>query len=215
MRTPWLRPKYLLFVLIGWMYVYVLWHDERFLVQPNHPQWQHFAPFRWWLLPHGMIAACALLPAPLQFSGRLRRRYPRLHRVIGRFYVFGVLAGAPLGIYIQYFEERLGGTRSFTMAAAANAFVWMLTTVLATIFILKRNVQLHRQWMTRSYACALIFLEVRVVIGIFHWGRFAEIVVWSCVAAAVPLADCILQWQDLMARRAVQARKQGSLSPVR
>src|SRR5437879_263083 len=36
-----------------------------------------------------------------------------LHRVAGRFYVAGVFIGAPLGIYVQYFEERMGGTLNF------------------------------------------------------------------------------------------------------
>ena len=36
-RSPWLRPKYLLFALIGLMYLYVLWNNERFLVDSKDP----------------------------------------------------------------------------------------------------------------------------------------------------------------------------------
>lgn len=65
---------------------------------------------------------------------------------------------------------------------------------------------MHRQWMTRSFACALIFLEVRVIDGIFGWQNFDQIIVWSCVAAAVPLADLVLQIQEMLRRRGAQMR---------
>src|SRR5215470_11433301 len=86
-----------------------------------------------------------------------------MHRVVGRFYVAGVFLGAPLGFYIQYFEERLGGTRSFSVAALTDAALWMTTTAIALLFIFKGNVAQHRNWMTRSYAVAIVFLEVRFV----------------------------------------------------
>jgi len=65
----------------------------------------------------GIMGACALLLGPMQFSDRLRQRFAKFHRVVGRFYVAGVFIGAPLGFYIQYYEERMGGTRSFSFAA--------------------------------------------------------------------------------------------------
>jgi len=54
-----------------------------------------------------MVGACALLLGPMQFSERLRQRFTKFHRVVGRFYVTGVFAAAPLGFYIQHFEERM------------------------------------------------------------------------------------------------------------
>jgi predicted metallopeptidase len=78
---------------------------------------------------------------------------------------------------------------------------------MALAFILQRKVQLHRQWMTRSFACAIIFLEVRVVAGVFNLDpRFIEIIVWSCVAAAVPLADLVLYVEEVLRTRAVAAK---------
>ena len=119
--NSWFRAKYLLFAAIGLMLAYVITHDESFLVHPQDPLWQHYEPFKWWLLPHGIAGACALLLGPMQFSDRLRRRFSLFHRVVGRIYVGGVFVGAPLGFYIQYFQERVGGARSFTFAAAVDA----------------------------------------------------------------------------------------------
>jgi len=100
------RLKYLLFGFIGLMIGYVLVHNESFLVHRGDPVWQHYHPFRWWLLPHGIAGACAILLGPLQFSDRLRQRFTKLHRVVGRIYITGALVIAPLGAYIQYFNER-------------------------------------------------------------------------------------------------------------
>jgi uncharacterized membrane protein len=202
-RTPWPRAKYLLFAFIALMYAYVLWIDESFLLNAKDPEWAHIESFKWWLLPHGLAAGCALFLGPLQFSDRLRQKYTKAHRVLGRIYVAGVFVGAPIGLYIQHFEERMGDTRSFTIATLLDAGIWTFATGMAIFFILQGKVQLHRQWMTRSFACALIFIEVRVIQGLTGWDQYAEAIVWACVAAAFPLADLVLQWQDLRRRRVV------------
>jgi uncharacterized membrane protein len=213
-RHPWLRAKYVLFAFIGLMVAYVLRHNEYFLFDAKAPVWQHYQPFRWYLLPHGLAGACALLLGPMQFSDRLRQRFAMFHRVVGRFYVTGVFIAGPLGFYIQHYEERMGGPRSFSVAAGADAVLWMLTTGIALAFILNGKVQQHRQWMTRSFAVALVFLEVRVILGVTGWERLGqaavETVVWSCLVFAILLADGILQWQELRRTRAIPAKAQAA-----
>src|SRR5262249_28316689 len=76
-----LRPKYFVFGLVGLMIAYVIQHNESFLWHHDDPVWQHYQPFKWYLLPHGLAGACAILLGPLQFSDRLRQRYTKLHRV--------------------------------------------------------------------------------------------------------------------------------------
>jgi uncharacterized membrane protein len=211
-RSSWVRPKYLLFAFIGFLYAYVLWHNESFLVNPADPEWMHIAPFKWFLLPHGLAAGCALILGPFQFSERLRRRFAKLHRVMGRFYVGGCLIGAPIGIYIQNFEtvhlfHNDPVEFSLTIASVFQAGIWIFCTLMALAFILQRKAQLHRQWMTRSFACAIIFLEVRAVQGVFNIDfKFIEIIVWSCVAAAVPLADLVLHVQETLRTRAATTK---------
>ena len=206
-HSSWLCPRYLLFAAIGLMLAYVVSHDESFLVNPGDPIWQHYQPFKWWLLPHGIAGACALLLGPMQFSDRLRVRFRRLHRVVGRIYVVGVFVAAPLGVYIQYFKERMGDPRSFSIAAAADATLWMVSTGIAMIFILKGKVHQHRQWMTRSFAVALVFLEGRVIGGVTGWENLDahanETIVWVCLAFSILSADLVLQWQELERQRSV------------
>ena len=200
-RSSWFRAKYLLFAAIGLMLAYVILHDESFLVHPKDPIWQHYEPFKWWLLPHGIAGGCALLLGPMQFSDRLRDRFRLLHRVAGRIYVAAVFVAAPLGFYIQYFQERMGGPRSFSIAAAAEAALWVITTGIALAFVLKGEIQEHRQWMTRSFAVGLVFLEVRVIGGVSGWENLDvhvnETIVWACLAFSILSADLVLQWQKL------------------
>ena len=199
-RTSLLRSKYIVFAFVGLMLAYVLQHNESFLIHSNDPAWQHYQPFKWWLLPHGIAGACALLLGPMQFSDRLRRRYAKLHRVVGRLYVGGVAVAGPLGLYIQYFQERSGAPRSFSVAAAVDAILWMATTGIAFAFILAGKVPAHRQWMVRSFAVALVFLEVRVIAGITGWEMIPgaiETIVWCCLAFSLLAADIAIQWQEL------------------
>jgi uncharacterized membrane protein len=205
-RAPRLRAKSFVFACIALMMGYVLRHNEHFLIDRGDPFWDHIQTFKWWLLPHGLAGACALFLAPLQFSDWLRQRFTKMHRVVGRIYIISAaFILAPLGAYIQYFEERMGGTRSFTIAAALDAFLLISTTAIALYFIRNRKVQQHRRWMTRSYSVALVFFEVRVISGIFGLddsNTAGETIVWTCLVLAIPLADLVLQLQESWRERA-------------
>ena len=204
------RPKYVVFGVVGLMMVYVIRHNESFLWNSHDANWPRYHVIRWYLLPHALAGACALLLGPMQFSDRLRQRYTKLHRVVGRIYVFGALVAAPFGAYIQYFEERMGGTRSFSLAALTDAALLMLTTAIAFGYILKGKVQQHRQWMTRSFAVAIVFLEVRVISGLGGWDDSAaagEIIVWMCVAFSVLVGDIALQVQEYLRTRPMRVQE--------
>jgi len=195
------KTKYVVFTVIALASAYVMFHNERFLVDSSNPAWQHYEPFKWWLLPHGIFGAIVLLFAPLQFSDRLRQRFTKAHRVMGRLYVIGAMGLAPLGAYIQYYQERMGAPRSFTVLGIVDATMLMGVTSLAFLFAFRRKIALHRQWATRSYAVALVFIGARFILGVTGWERLGvEIVqamIWTCLALAVPLADVSLHWREI------------------
>ena len=208
------NAKYVVFTLIALASLYVLYHNERFLIEPDSPVWQRYEPFKWWLLPHAVFGTIVLLFAPLQFSDRIRQRYPKAHRVMGRLYVVGALALAPLGAYIQYFQERAGMPRSFTILAIVDAAMLMGTTALAFLFAVKRKIALHRQWATRSYAVALVFIAGRFVMGITGWENLGveivQAIIWSCLALSLLLGDVAIHWKEICAALSVTAK-----SPVK
>jgi len=199
----WLRPKTFVFGCIAIMTAYVLFHNERFLVIPSDPVWTHYAQIGWWLIPHGVAGACALFLAPVQFSERLRKRYSGAHRIVGRVYVAGALVLAPLGVVIQYVDEGLGMSRAFTVLTMVDAVLLVTTTTVALLFAVRRRITLHRQWMTRSYAVALVFFEGRFVSGVFGFDTAPEstqmTVIWSCLALALLLAEVANNFDEIMA----------------
>jgi hypothetical protein len=172
--------------------------------------WQRYEAFKWWLLPHALFGAIVLLFAPLQFSDRLRQRYTKVHRVMGRLYVVGALILAPLGAYIQYFQERSGMPRSFTVLAIVDAAMLMSTTALAFLFAFKRKIALHRQWATRSYAVALVFIAGRFVMGITGWEtlgiEIVQAIIWSCLALSLLLGDVAIHWREICAAFSTTAK---------
>ncbi|HEV2829394.1 MAG TPA: DUF2306 domain-containing protein [Pyrinomonadaceae bacterium] len=196
-----LNAKYVTFSMIAVASTYVLYHNERFLVDSSNPVWEHYAPFKWWLLPHGIFGAIVLLLAPLQFSDRIRQRFTKAHRVMGRLYVLGAFVLAPLGAYIQYYQERSGAPRSFTVLAIVDALMLIGATAFAGLFAYKRKIALHRQWATRSYAIALVFIAGRFVLGVTGWEalgvEIAQAIIWACLALSVPLADVAIHWKEI------------------
>jgi Predicted membrane protein (DUF2306) len=212
-----IKAKYVVFFAIAVMMAYVMYHNERFLIDPSHPAWAHFAPFKWWLLPHGIFGAMVLLLAPFQFSDRLRRRFTRAHRIAGRLYVIGAFGLAPLGAYIQYYEERMGFPRSFTVLAVTDAAMLMITTAVAFLFAYKRKIVQHRQWVTRSYSVALVFITGRFVMGVTGWEQLGveivQAIIWACLAMSILLADLANNWMEMRAAISAPARSRVTANP--
>jgi len=215
-----LKARHVTFTLIALASLYVLYHNERFLIDSEHPAWQRYESFKWWLLPHGIFGTIVLVFAPFQFSERIRQRFIKAHRVMGRFYVVGALALAPMGAYIQYYQERMGGPRSFSVLGVVDAVLLSGTTLMAFYFAFRRNIPAHKQWATRSYAVALVFIAARFFLGVTGWERLGveivQAVIWSCMVMAVPLADVAINWNQIKAAKRVQPRVPQSVpEPVR
>jgi len=203
-----LRPKVAVFAAVAAMTLYVLYHNERFLIQPENPIWRHYAEIAFWLVPHAVAGTCALLLAPLQFSERLRKRYTTTHHVVGRIYVVGALVLAPLGAYGQYLAESSGAPREFTTLAIVDAAMLMTTTLVAYLFAIRRRITQHRQWMTRSYAVALVFFEGRLVgglLGIDTNVNATMAAIWSCLALSMLFAELANSFYDIKVNLRVPA----------
>ncbi len=116
-----------------------------------------------WLTVHAAAAATALLVAPLQFRSRLRARWPKLHRVLGRVYVTGCLAGGVTGLLLA-----LGSTSgpAATLGFGALAVVWFYATARAWRLAVRRELAVHREWMIRSFALTFAAVTVRLYLQV-------------------------------------------------
>lgn len=196
------KAKHVVFLAIGLATLYVMYHNERFVIDPENPAWQRYESFKWWLLPHAVFGTIVLLFAPFQFSDRLRQRFKTAHRVMGRLYVLGCFVLAPTGAYIQYFQERFGAPRSFTVLAVVDATLLIGTTTLAGLFAFRRKIALHRQWAIRSYSVALVFIAARLVLGVTgletHGVEMVQAVIWSCLVFSVVSGDIAIHWREIV-----------------
>jgi uncharacterized membrane protein len=201
------QPKHFLFLLIASMMLIVLVRD-RVLLDPHHPVWKHYEPFKWWLLPHGIAATLTLLLGPFQFSSRLRRRHRTLHRISGRFYVASVAIGVPLGIAIEAIKYRIGvAPLRLLIGTTGFGSIFLITTGIAFTLAVRGRIADHQRWMTRSFAVAMVFLEVRCADYIPWLGRLVDIPgeflqarhisdLWLYVAVSLTVAELILRYGD-------------------
>ncbi len=111
-----------------------------------------------WVVMHLVGGSLALLLGPFQFWKFFRNKYIRLHRTVGKLYMFGILL-----IGISAF--RLSVT-SPCVPCRISLFLLTLFAVLSTWLAWKavkqRNIKVHRQMMVRSYVCVLAFVAVRI-----------------------------------------------------
>jgi uncharacterized membrane protein len=197
-----IKAKPVFFICFGLLTLFVLYHNELAFLNKNDPIWQHFAKVKWWLVPHGIGGALALLLAPLQFSNRLRVRFLRLHRILGRVYVASVVIAAPVAIPIALIQ----GPPTLFMAAVMQTSGWLVTTFIALYAVRSGNIKQHREWMIRSYPFAMVFVVARASLAVPAIHASGEVgvvsVVWSTIAAAYLLPSFVINWRALFMRKA-------------
>jgi uncharacterized membrane protein len=112
-----------------------------------------------WLALHAAAAATALLVGPLQFRSKLRARWPKLHRVLGRVYVTGCLVGGATALLLA-----VGMTTGPVAGVGFGtlAIVWFYATAQAWRLAVRRELVAHREWMIRSFALTFAAVTVRL-----------------------------------------------------
>jgi uncharacterized membrane protein len=191
------QAKHVVLVVFGLMLLYVLLTRDRTLLDPNSFLRQRYAAIPWLMWAHGLPGAIALLLGMLQFSIRLRKRYLRLHRVLGRIYVGCVAISAPVAVAVAVALP----TPTLLPASMIQATGWLVTTATALYCVRTGRIQQHREWMTRSYPFAMVFVVARVILAIPAVDRMGlvgiETVVWSVIATACFLPSFVIAWQAL------------------
>lgn len=111
---------------------------------------------------HTLSGALALVAAAVQLriAGRLLLHNPRAHRALGRTYVGAAWVTSLTGLATAArFDAGLAGRVFFAIWAVS----WFAATVVAVRHIRAGRTRLHRTWMIRSVALALVFATFSLV----------------------------------------------------
>lgn len=117
-------------------------------------------PYRAAFFAHVYSSIFVLMAGIVQFHPYARRRFPAVHRMSGRIYVFVILlVSGPSGLLMGYYGN--GGWVAQT-AFCLLAVLWMLFTWKGFTAVRSGNRAAHRQWMYRSYALTLSAISLRL-----------------------------------------------------
>jgi uncharacterized membrane protein len=115
--------------------------------------------FRTALLVHAGASLVALAVGPLQFSDRLRKRSPRVHRRMGYVYFAGVFLGGGVGLFSALGAE---GGLSVRVGFFLLGVGWLASAWMALAAIRRGDVTGHREWMVRNFALTFAAVTLRL-----------------------------------------------------
>lgn len=120
---------------------------------------QQYWPKRGWLLLHITGGMLAVLSGPWQFWTGLRRKHIQVHRWTGRLFLLGVAMGVTGATYLGLTTAPWAWGFALLMLALA----WVSTAAMALYFILRGQVQVHKEWMIRAYVVTFAFVTFRIL----------------------------------------------------
>jgi uncharacterized membrane protein len=108
---------------------------------------------------HTLGGMIAMLIGPFQFLPVVRRRWPAVHRWLGRVYLGCVAASGVAGLYLSPGSY---AANTFGIAFIALALAWLYTGTNAYVTIRRGEVAAHKRWMIRNYALTYAAVTLRL-----------------------------------------------------
>lgn len=201
-RSRQIRLRHVLFAALLPLFLFVLWHDERFIFDHSSRDWTYYFPVRWFLIPHGLAGLTALLIGPFQLSTRFRERHLRVHRIMGRVYLSSVAFAASVGVYLAAIHQKQLQDKLWVYALAAT---WLITGGIALAAVLNGNIETHRQWITRNYAFTAVFVTARILSAMPIPEKYGNAPGWMLLLGTLLFTEIGLSWRSVFADRRTQA----------
>ncbi|MEZ4414021.1 MAG: DUF2306 domain-containing protein [Gemmatimonadales bacterium] len=193
-------------VLFG---VLFLIRDSLKYIEWTEAVYRRFWPQRHMLAAHALTASICLVIAPLQFSSRLRNRWPMVHRTIGWTYIVGALASGALTFRLGFFSSCRLCVPPFVIWSA----LFFIVTALGVLMAVRRQFDAHRQFMIRSWVLMNGFVFVRLDTYFpypFPTGEGIErpaMLIWAVWVVPLLLTEMFLNWSPLVRRSLAASRK--------
>lgn len=154
---------------------------------------------KWPLIGHISGGLLALVLGPFQFWEGFRNKYLKIHRWMGRLYLTGILIGTISSVALAL-TTGIAIHISWAISLIILAMAWFFTSAMALRFILLKRVNLHKEWMIRSYVVTFAFVLFRWMNStplFVEMGNFIErgsTLIWLSWTIPLFITEIILQW---------------------
>ena len=144
---------------------------------------------------HIIFGGIALLIGWIQFSVRLRRKYLKTHRFIGKIYVIAVAMSSMAGLYIAFFAT---GGLVCVLGFGSLAILWVISNIKAYSTIRQGHIRQHQNWMICNYALTFAAVTLRIwlpLLSAFVFHDFIpayRVVSWLCWVPNLVIALIII-----------------------
>jgi uncharacterized membrane protein YozB (DUF420 family) len=196
-----------LIIAVGFVLKYVLRYylhfNEATFTDPARGAANYWV-MRGWLLLHMTGGMVALLIGPWQLWTGFQRRYARLHRWTGRIFLGAVAVGS-LGAFRMAIATTFGWAFGFALFGLATA--WSTTAAMAYYAILKRRIQIHKEWMVRAYVVTFAFVTFRLLNDYYPGARLLPAsdrtisIGWACWVLPLLFTEVVQQLHGLRSSR--------------
>lgn len=123
-------------------------------------QYIHLGYYKVAFYIHVISSIFSLLAGFTQFSKKIRKRTPKIHKVIGWIYIVTILfLAAPSGFVIGLYAN--GGFWS-QLAFCMLAVLWFWFTFKSLLYIKEKDFKAHEIFMIRSFALTLSAITLRL-----------------------------------------------------
>jgi uncharacterized membrane protein len=192
---------------VGWLFgaivlltgvVFLTFGVGHYFFDFSEASYRQYWPHRGYLLMHILGGAVALVTGPFQLWSGLRRRVLKVHRALGKLYLAGVLVGSAGAFYMA----SVSPIPTFGVALTALGIVWLIVSSMAFIAIRNRRIEVHKEWMIRSYVVTYAFVTFRVVdeSGVLAGLGLERLATTAWVSWSIPLllTEVALQWKRVV-----------------
>lgn len=166
----------------------------------NEEVYGRFWGMKWPLIGHVSGGLIALVLGPFQFWSGFRNRYLKVHRWTGRLYLTGILIGTVSSVTLAL-TTGIAIHWTWAISLLFLAMAWFFTAAMAFRFILLRRINLHKEWMIRSYVVTFAFVLFRWLNStplFVEMGNFIErgpTMIWVSWVIPLFITEIILQWK--------------------
>ena len=179
---------------------YVISRAFPMLIPTEEVYGSYYFPRVFWVFPHIVLGIVATIIGPFQFIPKIRNKYLKTHRQFGRIYIIATVLSGISGMY-------MAATSDINLPYAVGLFMlgvaWSTSSIMAFISIKNRKIDLHKDWMIRSYVLTLAFVTFRFIYDIirsFDIGTWEEVQVlmsWACWAIPLFIAEVFIQGRKI------------------